>query len=359
MGTATTSFQIGRDDLRATRFADGEVELGPDAVLLRIDRFALTANNITYAVFGDAMKYWDFFPAPEGWGHVPVWGFADVVGSNVDGVPVGERVYGYLPMATHVAVQPTRVDDRSFLEGAEHRRALPAAYQHYTLCSRDDVYDASREDEYAILYPLFFTSFMVEDLLSDNALFGAEQVVIASASSKTALGVAFLLKQKASGRVVALTSGGNAEFCSSTGYYDEVVTYDALGSLDASTPSVFVDVAGSGQLLHDVHHHLHDALRYSCIVGATHWEERSTQHDLPGAKPEFFFAPTQGAKRRREWGSDGVDQKVAEAWRAFLPSVDQWLEVRHGARDDVERVYREVLEGRQPPHIGHALTLRS
>ncbi|MEX2395345.1 MAG: DUF2855 family protein [Actinomycetota bacterium] len=355
---STTSFQVGRDDLRTTRFAESEVEAGPGQILLEVDRFALTANNITYAVFGDAMRYWDFFPAPEGWGHVPVWGFADVVESHVDGIEVGERIYGYVPMTTHLVVEPTRVDHRSFMDGAEHRRPLPGAYQHYTRCASDDLYEAAREDNHAIFYPLFFTSFMCEDLLSDNDLFSADQVVIASASSKTALGIAFLMSQKERAKVVALTSAGNADFCATTKYYDNVVTYDALTDLDPTTKTVFVDVAGSGTLLHDVHHHFRDSLVYSCIVGATHWEERSTQHDLPGAQPEFFFAPTQGAKRRREWGSDGVDQKVAEAWRAFLPSVDPWLEVRRGGRADVERVYREVLEGQQLPHVGHTLTLR-
>ena len=350
-----SSFQVGRDDLRTCRFADSTVEVRPGEVLLEIDRFALTANNITYAVFGDAMRYWDFFPAPEGWGHVPVWGFADVVESTVDDIAVGEHIYGYFPMGTHLSVAPTRIDERSFLDGAEHRRALPAAYQAYVRCGADELYEASRENEHAIFYPLFFTSFMVEDLLSDNDLFGADQVVLASASSKTALGVAFLLKK----RTIALTSPKNKDFCASTGYYDDVVTYDEVASMDASVPTLFVDVAGSGQLLHDVHHHFRDALRYSCIVGATHWEERSTQHDLPGAQPEFFFAPTQGAKRRREWGSDGVDKKVTDAWRAFLPSVDPWLEVRSAGRDGVEQTYREVLEGQQPPHVGHMLTLKA
>ena len=57
----------------------------------------MTANNVTYALMGDAMHYWDFFPAEPGLGLVPLWGFADVVASSTDGVEVGTRVYGYLP----------------------------------------------------------------------------------------------------------------------------------------------------------------------------------------------------------------------------------------------------------------------
>ena len=53
-----------------------------------MDAFALTTNNITYAVFGAAMQYWDFFPTadPDVWGCVPVWGFAEVVETTSDGV---------------------------------------------------------------------------------------------------------------------------------------------------------------------------------------------------------------------------------------------------------------------------------
>lgn len=89
--------------------------LQPGEALLRVDRVAVTTNNITYAAFGDAMKYWDFFPTGEaGWGHMPVWGFAEVVASDVEGVAVGERFYGYWPIASHLRMQPVRVTARGF-----------------------------------------------------------------------------------------------------------------------------------------------------------------------------------------------------------------------------------------------------
>jgi hypothetical protein len=64
--------------------------IGDGEALLVIHKVALTTNNITSAAFGDAMQYWNFFPTgqPE-WGHIPAWGFADVMASNVLGVQVG------------------------------------------------------------------------------------------------------------------------------------------------------------------------------------------------------------------------------------------------------------------------------
>jgi len=358
MAIESHSFEVDRKDLRVTRLHAEPLACPEGSVLCRIDRFALTANNITYGVFGDAMAYWKFFPAPEGWGRIPVWGFAEVVESKHAAIKAGERLYGYWPMATHAVLQPDRVTDTQFMDGVAYRRPLPTPYQVYMRLARDPLHDPQREDHRALLHPLFFTSWLIEDFLADNALFGAQQVVLASASSKTALGVAFLLKQHGV-RAVGLTSPGNKPFCEQVGYYDEVRTYDEVTALERA-PTVFVDMAGDGKLLHAVHHHFGEQLKYSCIVGATHWQQRATQHDLPGAKPQFFFAPTQAVKRQKDWGPAGFFTRFAEAWRAFRPSVEGWLEVRVATGPDaVAATYREVLEGRQPPRLGHLLSLHA
>jgi hypothetical protein len=351
------NFEVRRDDLRATRVHSARLDCPDGAVLCRIERFALTANNITYGVFGDAMAYWNFFPAEPGWGRIPVWGFAEVVESRHEAIAKGERLYGYWPMSTHAVLQPAKVTDAQFMDGAPHRRPLPTPYQVYMRLARDPLHDARHEDHRALLHPLFFTSWLIEDFLADNALFGATQVVLASASSKTALGVAFLLKQHGT-RAIGLTSPANKAFCEEVGYYDDVFTYDDVAAMGRSHATVFVDMAGDGKLLHAVHHHFGERLRHSCIVGATHWEQRATQHALPGAKPQFFFAPTQVQKRTKDWGYDGLVQRLGQGWLAFLPSVKGWLEIRAGRGPDaVAATYKEVLEGRQPPRLGHILSL--
>ena len=100
-------FLIARDDLHSCRFDDEPPPQPADGqALLRVERFGLTSNNITYATFGEAMSYWNFFPAPDGWGRMPVWGFAQVSDSRVDELPTGTRVYGYLPPSSELIVQP-------------------------------------------------------------------------------------------------------------------------------------------------------------------------------------------------------------------------------------------------------------
>lgn len=206
---------------------------------------------MTYAVFGDAMSYWQFFSADAGWGRVPVWGFADVEASQVEGPSEGDRVYGYLPMATHLVVTPSRISEGGFVDAAPHRKALPPVYNQYQRVTVDSEYGPKREREYAILRPLFMTSFLIDDWLADDEMFGAESVLLASASSKTALGLAQLLSTKRDVEVVGLTSSVNAEFVRSVGYYDHAVEYDEIGDLPADRPTVFVDMAGGGRVLGD------------------------------------------------------------------------------------------------------------
>ena len=106
-----TDFLVKRDDLRECRIAESPApELEPGQALLRVDTFGLTANNVTYAVFGEAMSYWDFFPAEDGWGRVPMWGFAEVERSEAEGVELGTRLFGYLPPSSHLVVTPADVE---------------------------------------------------------------------------------------------------------------------------------------------------------------------------------------------------------------------------------------------------------
>ena len=365
-----SSFNVQRNDLRSIHWTPDETASAPLAagqVRLRIASFALTSNNITYAAFGDAMKYWEFFPSGNAeHGRIPVWGFADVVASAVDGVAVGERFYGYFPMAQHVLLQPVRLTVAGFSDGASHRRELHPVYNHYSRCSTDPGYRPDQEAEIAILRPLFTTSFLIDDFLADNAFFGARSVLLSSASSKTAYGTAFCLSQRRDSatalKVIGLTSPANLAFTRGLGCYDEVLAYDAITSLPAEVPTVYVDFSGSATVRRSVHAHFQDALAYSCAVGGTHWDALGGAQGLPGPKPTLFFAPAQIKKRNADWGAAELQQRIGTAWAAFMARASDpqspWLTVQHGhGPASVEAVYRSLLDGRSDPQQGHMLSL--
>lgn len=365
--TPATGLIVQRNQLRETRFIDDAAALAPlddGAVRLHIDAFALTSNNITYAAFGDAMKYWNFFPSGlDGWGRIPVWGFANVTESRCEGVAVGERFYGYFPMSSHLVVRPDRVRESGFVDGAEHRQGLAAVYNQYTRCSTDPAYSADHEAQQALLRPLFMTSFLIDDFLADEGFFGARAVIMSSASSKTAYGTAFCLAQRQNGvRIIGLTSPGNVAFTENLGCYDQVLSYDALPSLDATQRTVYVDFSGSAPVRLAVHAHFNEQLAYSCAVGGTHWEQRGSGKGLPGPAPVLFFAPSRSQKRIADWGGAGLQQRTAQAWQAFMKPVTDaqqpWLQVVRGAgQADVLSTYLALLDNKVPASEGHMLSL--
>jgi hypothetical protein len=322
-------------------------------VLLRVDRVGMTANNVTYALFGEAMRYWDFFPAPEGWGRVPLWGFCEVEESAVPGVEVGTRLYGYLPTGSHLVVEADQVDPRGLRDASAHRQQLPSPYNRLTTTEGDPAYDQGREDLQVVYRPLFMTSFVLADFLQDNALFGAESVVLSSASSKTAYGTAFLLEGT---HRVGLTSARNAGFARSLGCYEEVVTYDDLRLPQG--PSVYVDVAGDPALRRRVHEAAQ--LVHSATVGASHHDAPPdpTVEALPGPQPTFFFAPDQMRKRSVDWGPEGVEAEHAKAWQRFVPVLEEWVDISVGTGPEgLRRAWLEVLEGGVDPRTAHVVQL--
>ncbi|HSH90933.1 MAG TPA: DUF2855 family protein [Ramlibacter sp.] len=360
----TTTLLVQQSKLGTTRIATQEdAPLADGQVRVSVDSFALTSNNITYAAFGDAMNYWQFFPTGEaGWGIVPVWGFGTVVQSLHPGVAVGEKLYGYWPMANQAVLQPQRVTVAGFSDAAPHRSALHSVYNQYLRCNADPFHSPGSEDTQAILRPLFVTSWLIDDFLADNEFFGAKTVLLSSASSKTAYGTAFQLAQRPGIEILGLTSPGNRAFCESLGCYTRVLTYDELDQLPADTPCVYTDFAGNADLRRQIHTRFAN-LKYSCSIGGTHVEQLGGAKDLPGPRATLFFAPAQVKKRQADWGPAELGRRLVEAWRAFSEKAGNgntpWLQVqRHEGVEAVQAAYANVLAGRGDPRQGHILTLR-
>jgi hypothetical protein len=305
------------------------------------------------------MKYWDFFPASDPqWGKLNVWGYARVEDSRHPDVAPGMRVYGYLPCASHLLVVPDRVNAKGFIDAAPHRATLPSAYQGYRDVETDPVYSADLEAEHILFFPLFFTSFLIDDFLADERFFGADTIVISSASSKTAIIAAYLLARREGLDVVGLTSASNRAFVEGLDVYDSVYAYDEVGQLPGGR-AVYVDISGDGAVRSDIHAHYSDRLAHSAAVGMTHWTRMAHgAGDLDGPPPVLFFAPDRIKKRGADWGPAKLDHVVAEEWKPFANWASNWLHVeRISSQADIERVYLELLDGKVDPAAGTVVDL--
>lgn len=339
---------IDRKDLSRAeaRRALGNQALAPGEVELEVERFALTANNITYGVIGDAFGYWKFFPAPDGLGRIPVWGFARVTRSGSDDVPVGLRVFGYLPMSTHFTMRLAK-GRNGFVDVAPHRAELPPTYNAYAEAPEDAL-----DDHRALLRPLFMTSWLLDDFLAEDP--SLKTLVLSSASSKTAMGLAWLARQRGI-EVVGLTSAANGEHLKGLDLYDRIYNYNNLDTISATGPAAYVDFAGNRAVSAAVHRGLAEALVRSLIVGATHWTAGDREAPLEGVQPVLFFAPDQIRKRAQEWGQAELDARFMSALRAFV-AASPWLKLnQHVGADALLAAYHDVLEGRARPDEGHII----
>ncbi len=403
---STTTLLVRKDKLATTRLQTRtDTALADGQVRVQIARFALTSNNITYGAFGAAMQYWQFFPALDddaqpgpdagadagtnadtdadtdagtvdgsaaGWGCIPVWGFGVVVQSLHPAVAVGERLWGYWPMASHAVLQPGRLSPQGFADTAAHRSALHAVYNQYMRCNADPFYTADTESQQALLRPLYLTAWLIDDFLADNTFFGITAgasagkpgvLLLSSASSKTAYATAARLALRdGAGRgvqVVGLTSPANVAFCQSLGVYHRVLTYDQLDAVAADTPCVYLDFAGNSALRLAIHSRF-SQLAYSCAIGGTHVSQLGGAKDLPGPPATLFFAPTQVKKRNADWGAAEFGRRLAQDWHAFRTRVAApaapWLVVQqHSGAAAVQQAYALVLGGQGDARVGHVL----
>lgn len=348
-------------DVTLARFEDGDLAGGH--IRVSVGPWALTANNVTYMVTGDQIGYWGFFDpkayglTQDGAGRMPVWGYAQVTESKCDGIEAGRMIYGFFPIAKQFDLMPTRGSLFGFSDGAEHRQSLHALYNGYTFVDADPSFGV-HSDLQPVLRPLFTTSFLIDDFLAANDFFGAEQVLLLSASSKTALGTAFCLKQGGKAKVAALTSEGNVAFTKGTGFYDSVYSYDAITDMHPDVKTVVVDMSGNAEVLATVADHFEENLTYICRVGMSHWQSKPTRDSARGVKAEFFFAPDHAKSRIAEWGREGFGQKLAKSWIPFCDSAAHWLSIEKAQGPEaILENYKDLLNGQSAPSKGYLFTL--
>ncbi len=345
-----TKARMAPDPAASRPLEDGQARL-------QVEGFALTVNNVTYAATGFALDYWRFFPSGvEGQGIVPVWGTARVIESLAPGLEPGTRVYGYLPMAETLVIRPEQTAPGVFVDKSAHREGLALVYNTYVSIKPG----TARDDHLrSLLQPLLATSYLLFDWLADNDWFAAGQIIVGSASSKTGLGLCKFLAEPAERpyRIIGLTGEANRAFVEGLGACDQVLSYDQIDKL-AEIPSVYVDMAGNAEVKARLHSHLGDHLRHSAAVGTSHWDRFAPPRNLAGPKPQFFFAPSQIAKRRAEWGPGVIEARITAAWKRIAADADDWLEVvEHHGIATAPALWADLAAGRSPAREGHVLVV--
>lgn len=354
-------FQVRKEDFADTRIVETTAPpLADRAARLRLDLFAMTSNNITYAAMGKGeLGYWDFFPAQEGWGRPPCWGFATAAASNSEHVAIGARVYGYFPIGTHLDVTPSRVTVNGFFDGAEHRKPKSPVYNQYLLATVDPAYDSGREAEQSLFRPLYATGWWAADFICRGPPVPGT-VILTSASAKTALATAHQLKSIGGAKMIGLTSARNLDYVRGTGLYDQSATYENAADIVLEGTVVYVDFLGREEVTAELHRALGSALRRSVLIGATDWAAKSggilvPKAKLDGPQPEFFFVPGYAAQRIKEDGA--LRGRLLTDMRTFYATSNRFVKpTQLSGPQAVEASWHRLLNGQVPPREGLVLS---
>ncbi|KAI9569907.1 hypothetical protein HD554DRAFT_2088536 [Boletus coccyginus] len=365
-------------------------------VLIKVDRFGYSANNVTYQALGEVphFLYFDFHEAPEApesnvspntHGVTPVWGFGTVVASTLLAIHTGERVFGYFAPTRFLAlsISPQDVNRYAFVVSRPHLPEDRRPYNQITRCSADPLYDPSPSvEDLTMLYrPLFWTSFWCEDWINTSQYRGgASRILISSASAKTAFCLAYLIRKRGSTsdsssptrQVVGLTSRKNLEFTKNLGLYDHVLEYDGFKTAavmnEPSQKWIYVDLAGNENLNSRVHNHFSNAkldLAGSVALGFTNLSPSSSGSAAKWITNEFsphsastafeqFFMPEWLARRRKQLSVGEITRLQKYAWSGLMQDCKTWgVAIRrvYGTQN-VKKAYEEVVRSGIPPDQG-------
>lgn len=350
------SFQVEKQNLYQSCYRESDlVDLEEGEIRVKIDRYAFTSNNVSYAVTGFSLKYWEFFPTEDPYGIIPVWGYADVVGSKHAEVEVGQRYYGYFPMSTFCTLKPSKVDPFSFTDSSSHRDGLAAIYNRYTrVIKSSELHQEALQNHVPIIHPLFATSFMLHRFLDETAFKDVKQVIITSASAKTSLGLAFMLQRNKNldnRKIIGLTGSGNTDFTRSTNYYDEVMDYRNSPNL-SKDKTVIIDIRGNRKFLIQLSEFLGDQMVHIARVGATDWTETGMHSDIPKAK--LFFAPTPLKAFFKKHGPTGAMHLINKAAVQFIQDTKNTIEVELiSGTEQLTNLYLDMINGKVNPRKGY------
>jgi len=355
-----TSLKINRSNVQECNVEEfalpSQDQIIAGSVILKLIIFGLSTNNITYAVKGNEMGYWNFFPIDDQHSQLPVWGYGQVISSKHDNFNVGDKYYGYFPMASHIVVQPDNITPFGFVDSNPMRKGMHPIYDYYTDVRNDVTYKQEDEAMQVLYRPLFYTSYLLHDYLQQADYFDSQQIIVTSASSKTAYGLAALLREQVNSKqsqftITAMTSPSNVAFVDSLNLYDAIITYDDVSTLNQKQKTLVVDHTGNQVLLNNMAKQLGDKHTHTALIGAVQ-NDQLEQKDTP-KHGKFFFAPVQAHKCIERWGHEKFAQEYANAWNLFKEQVTQWVNLENlNSIEEAHKAYLNLFASSQSPKKG-------
>lgn len=345
-------FVVNKEQLEEAKFVkESSPVLTDGEILLKVEQYYLSSNNITYAVIGEKYKYWNFFPKEEPWGAIPVWAYLSVIESKHPTIEVGECFFGFAPMADSFKVCVGNYTAHGFSDRTAHREGLIALYNYYT---KTEAKQLKQEGIFLLTKITFPTSFLIHFFLEEEAFFDAQQIVITSASSKTALGLAFLLKKyqdKTGKDIIGITASKNKSFVEQSGYYDKVISYTEIKDVLPQKQSVVLDISGNVDVLVNINALLQEDLKHIARIGITDWTANKEFENFPNAVP--FVVGDQYKKMLEKLGPQKTTELLMEEQHSFTASIQKIISLSYIKTVELPIFYQKLLKGTTNPKLGY------
>ncbi|KAL4876351.1 hypothetical protein BJY04DRAFT_200065 [Aspergillus karnatakaensis] len=156
--------------------SDPSTPLAESSIRVRPALLGLTSNNLTYALAGTTLHWWDAYPVPSpapapyndqtNWGIVPAWGLATILESTIPSLTPSTTLWGFWPTSsTAVDLQLTpSAPAGHWTETSPHRQSLFSLYNHYF------VFDTASKDlkEFAwdaVVRPVWAAGYILSDYI--------------------------------------------------------------------------------------------------------------------------------------------------------------------------------------------------
>ncbi|WP_317931002.1 DUF2855 family protein [Halioxenophilus sp. WMMB6] len=356
------SLEFNQQDVRRLAVVNESIpvadQLDKGSMLVRIERFGFSCNNLSSALAPGLNCSWpQLFVGRDGRRCLPVWGYAEVVESNRDGLAPGMGFYGCFPMSRFLMIDTRQSANGRFSFGFD--QALPnngASLPTFTA-----VESFADIDMQILLRPLLSAAYLILQELIESQFWQAGQIIITSASSKTAMGLSYFLQEyfhrigmESSPLVVGLTAARHQAFVSQNGHFDQVFSYEQFRQMEPAE-SVLVDFSGNHQVQSMIHYYLKQRLIYAYNLGSCHWDQQApTRAERPEAESfsavEFY--------RQHSANQDHLNHQFQESWKSACEAFGHWLQPRlvEGV-EEVRWVYEQMLAGKATPEVGYLCQL--
>ena len=171
---------------------------------------------------------------------IPAWGIGSVYRSNHPEIEEGSTYHGFFPVAPyHVrSIEGVNQSEGTALQRPPNFKG-PLEWLRLVRTDRHPEFVAD-------LFEYFKIGITYARLLQDVDSYGAQQLVLSSASSTSAQIIAMCIKElRPDFPIVGLTSPRNLEMVKGFSYFDKVYTYDDIASSDGTCPSLYFDALGN------------------------------------------------------------------------------------------------------------------